>query len=366
MSGQPPKGIAALLLAPTPSVPAARGLVSKRLADHVHGFLLWMQFARARAEATVKAYGEDVRMFVAFCEKSGVAYTEQVTFHHVEAFGAVLRGHLGQKETSVARRYAALRQFFLYLERHDLVAKNPAKLALPMKLPPKPPPNYMTQAERERILQALSQRESRRGRRDYALFALMFLSGLRESEVCQLTVADVDLEGMSLYVRHGKGAKDRRVPITPRLVRILRLWIDGRRAQHRAASAPWLFLHMGPQRRYTGQPLHPKAIWHLVRKKIVPMLGRKVTPHSFRHSYATHVYEESSDLNLVKSLLGHESIRTTAVYAHVTPRKQREQLATYLGETGAQKRRNARDYVQPSARDARGRWRKNADGGEDP
>ena len=102
MSG-PARGIDALLLAPLPSVPARRGLVSKRLADHIHGFLIWMANARARSENTVKAYGEDVRMFVAFCERAGITEAEDVTFHHVEAFGAVLRAHLGQRESLRAR-----------------------------------------------------------------------------------------------------------------------------------------------------------------------------------------------------------------------------------------------------------------------
>lgn len=360
MRGQLPKGIEALLLAPTPSVPSTRGLVSKRLGDHVRGFLLWMQRARARSENTVKSYGEDLRMFVAFCEKSGLPDAEQIDYNVVEAFGAVLRAHLGQKETTVARRYAALRMFFLYLERHGIVAKNPAQLALTMKMPPKPPPNYMTREEREHILHVFAQRESRIGRRDYALLALMFLAGLRESEVVHLTVADVDLDGASLYVRRGKNAKDRRVPITPRLVRILRLWIDGWRARSIGADSPWLFLHMWSHHKFNGQPLHPKAIWNLVRKKVVPVLGRKVTPHSFRHSYATHVYEESADLNLVKSLLGHVSIGTTSIYAHVTPRKQRERLADYLGESGGGRRRAPLASVGPTRRDATtGRWLKN-------
>jgi site-specific recombinase XerD len=188
----------------------------------------------------------------------------------------------------------------------------------------------------------------------------MYLAGLRESEVVTLTVADADLEGASLYVR-GKGRKDRRVPITPRLVRILRLWIDGWRARSIGADSPWLFLHMWSHHRFNGLPLNPKAIWNLVRKKVVPVLGRKVTPHSFRHSYATHVYEESADLNLAKSLLGHVSIGTTAIYAHVTPRKQREKLAEYLGEARGYKRRAPDAYVQPSQRDASGRWLKNTE-----
>jgi len=269
MKGQP-KGIDALMLAPFPSVPATRGIVSKRLADHVHGFLLWMQFARARAENTVKGYGEDVRMFVAFCEKSGITYAEQVTFHHVEAFGAVLRGHLGQRETSIARRYSALRQFFLYLERHDLVQKNPAKLAIGMKQPPKRPPNYMTKEERNKILTVLSGRDSQHGRRNYAMFSLMFLAGLRESEVCTLEVEDVDLAERSLYIRDGKGRKDRRVPITPKLTRILHGWITTTRSRCAGADSPWLFLHMKRRHRYHGHPLNPKAIYHQVRTRSCP------------------------------------------------------------------------------------------------
>ena len=349
MKGQPPKGIEALLLAPTPSVPSVRSLVSRRLADHIHGFLLWMQHARARSENTVKAYGNDVRMFVAFCEKSGITDTEQVTFHRVEAFGAVQRAHLGLSEVTVARRRSALGQFFLYLERYDLVPKNPAKLAIGMKLPPRRPPDYMTREERERILVVLANRLSPRGRRNYALFALMFLTGLRVSEVCHLTVEDVVLDAAMLYVRNGKGRKDRRVPMTPRLIRILRLWLAIRAGLVGSAS-PWFFLHMWGHHKYGDRPLHQHAVWAQVQKKIVPILGRKVSPHSFRHSYITHIWEESDNLRLAQHLAGHENIRTTSAYCHVTPRKERERLAEYLGESGGTRPRNVN-----RPRDARGR-----------
>lgn len=162
----------------------------------------------------------------------------------------------------------------------------------------------------------------------------MFLAGLRESEVCH-KVEDVDLEGQSLYIRDGKGRKDRRVPITPKLVRILRWWITCTCPRTVEADGPWLFVRMRKRRPksygvHHGRPLNPKAIWHLVKGTIVPILGRKVTPHSLRHSYATHIYEESGDLRLTQHLLGHENIRTTAIYTHVTPRKEREKLAEYL------------------------------------
>ena len=77
-------------------------------------------------------------------------------------------------------------------------------------------------------------------------------------------------------------------------------------------------------------PLHPKALWKMAKEVISPIIKRRVGVHTFRHSYATHIYEASADLNLIKSLLGHSSITTTAIYARVTPTKQREKLAEYL------------------------------------
>jgi site-specific recombinase XerD len=207
-----------------------------------------MQFARARAENTVRAYGEDVRMFVAFCDRSGIQNVEDVTFHHVEAFGAVLRGHLGQQESSISRRYSALRMFFLYLERHDLVQKNPAKLALTMKRPVRKPPDYMTKEERNKILAVLRVRRDPPGRLYYTLALLLFYSGLREAEVVNLKVEDVHLEAghAYLYVHEGKGKKDRRVPIPPRLRDALRVYLATvRPAFNPPADKPWLIIHCG-------------------------------------------------------------------------------------------------------------------------
>jgi site-specific recombinase XerD len=331
MKGQGPKGVDALMLAPLPRVPVPhRQLIPKRLADHIPSWLFWMQYVRGRSPNTIRAYGEDARMFVAFCERLDCPYAEQVTHHVIEGFTGALRVGLGQKETSIARRRHALVSLFVYLEREGVVPKNPAKLAMGMKVPPRPPANYMTKTERDKVLTVLSGRDSRRGRRNYAMFSLMFLSGLRVSEVCQLKVTDVDLEAQSLYIRAGKGNKDRRVPMPGKLTRILRGWITTTRSRCVGADSPWLFLHMQRHHQHDGQPLNPKAIYHQVRNQIVPILGRKVTPHSFRHSYGTHIWEESGDLRLTQHLMGRASANTTAIYTHVTPRKEREKLAEYL------------------------------------
>ena len=91
------------------------------------------------------------------------------------------------------------------------------------------------------------------------------------------------------------------------------------------------------------------------------LAGRKVSPHSFGHSYITHIWEQSDSLRLAKHLAGHENIRTTSAYCHVTPRKERERLAEYLGKSGGQKCWAREGNVMPAQRDASGRWLKNTE-----
>ena len=209
--------------------------------------------------------------------------------------------------------------------------------------------------ERERILETLAGRHDLKGRRNYALALFLFYSGLRESEVVNLRVDDVhlDTEHPYLRVRDGKGQKDRTVPIVPLSLKCLASCIHARLSVTRTfapesasdglrvylarvrpafnapADKPWLFLQCH-RNRLALEPLHPKALWKMAKEVISPIINRRVGVHTFRHSYATHIYEASADLNLIKSLLGHSSITTTAIYAHVTPPKQREKLAESL------------------------------------
>ena len=218
--------------------------------------------------------------------------------------------------------------------REGVVAANPVDLAIRMKLPPRKPPEHMTMDERELIFTTLGARRDLAGQRHYTVSLFLFYSGLRADETVTLKVEDVHLEPVDnayLRVRDGKGSKDRLVPIVPRLRETLAVYLATTRpGLNPPAEKPWLFIHCGHRNRTATGPLNPKTLWHFVQDVIVPILGRKVGVHTFRHSFGTHVYEASGDLNLLKSLLGHSSIATTAIYAHVTPRKQREKLAEYL------------------------------------
>jgi integrase/recombinase XerD len=302
------------------------------LREHIAPWLFWTEHARGLAPNTILGYGLDAKMFAAFCDQIGIEYAEQVTYHIIEAFGASLKGPLGQQVSSVARRYSALKQLFRFLIREGVVTSNPVEQAIRMKLPPRKPPEHMPIEERERILETLAGRHDLKGRRNYALALFLFYSGLRESEVVNLRVDDVhlDIEHPYLRVRDGKGQKDRTVPIVPRLRDGLRVYLARVRPAFNApADKPWLFLQCH-RNRLAVAPLHPKALWKMAKEVISPIIKRRVGVHTFRHSYATHIYEASADLNLIKSLLGHSSITTTAIYAHVTPTKQRKKLAEYL------------------------------------
>jgi integrase/recombinase XerD len=315
------------------TIPSSVAVRARRpLRDHIPPWLFWTEHARGLAPNTVLGYGLDAKMFAAFCDQIGIIYAEDVTFQVIEAFGASLRGGLGQQASSVARRYSALKQLFRFLIRERVVTSNPVEQAIRMKLPPRKPPEHMLIEERELILAELAGRHDLTGQRNYTVALFLFYSGLRESEVVNLKVDDVHLtpEHAYLRVRDGKGQKDRTVPIVPRLRDGLRVYLARvRPALNPPADKPWLFIQNG-RNRLAPDAMHPKALWKMAKDVISPILKRRVGVHTFRHSYATHIYEASADLNLIKSLLGHSSITTTAIYAHVTPTKQREKLAEYL------------------------------------
>jgi integrase/recombinase XerD len=336
MKGGPgTKGTAALLALTPGRMPARVGVRERRpLRDHVKPWLFWIEHARGLARNTVMGYALDAKMFVAFCEQVGCPFPEDVTYHVSEGFGASLRGVLGQQPASVYRRYSAIKQLFRFLMCEGIVTTNPVELAISMKRPPRKPPEHMSVEERKLILRTLRARTDLPGQRHYALSMFLFYSGVREAETVNLKVADVHLEPVSdayLRVRDGKGSKDRLVPIVPRLREALLEYLSTTRpGLTPPAAKPWLFIHCGGRNRQSLEPLNPMALWHFVQDIVVPILGRRVGVHTFRHSFATHVWESSADLNLVKSLLGHSNLATTSVYCHVTPRKQREKLAEYL------------------------------------
>jgi site-specific recombinase XerD len=344
-------GMSALVQVPAPLVVAA----DDSLAAHAAQFLRWFRFVRERSEHTVNAYAFDLAAFLRFCDLGGLHRPADVKVRHVEAFVAWIRqtprrtrGGTGNHSVATANRHLhALRAFFYYLQREEIVDRNPAARAFTLSGGRKLP-NYLTIPEQEALLDALIPDHSPIGQRDLTIIAVMLFAGLRVSEVVNLRLDHVDLKGERLRVVQGKGAKDREVPIIPRLRGILGAYLSDGRARllrpkqalrnKARIDAGWFFLGWtrgGAHRRFmAGEPLLTRSVYQLIAKKVSAVVGRPTHPHAMRHSFASRLRENGADLQLIQEALGHSNIRTTTIYAHLSTSKRRADIAKFLeGET---------------------------------
>ncbi len=367
-------------LVPLPPAALRRPTTLRTLVPH---FLLWLRAVRLRADNTILAYGRDLASFVAFCEQFGVESPDAITFRTIEGYLAWLQHPQGRTASTANRHKYAIGEFFKYLRREGVTLSTPTADVLPLKQP-KRLPKYLTIPEQERILRVLAEDRTPAGRRDYALIATGLFCGLRVSELVTLRVEDVDLDAGVIRVI-GKGDKQRECVIFPRLAMILRDYLDtarpalmavpiqgclerskGRRiwqahyhvegqehkfstrtadeaearqvlAEHVADLrnryvSPFLFVrvHPGHAFRRSGQALLTRSLFHLVRRRLTPILGRPVHPHMLRHSFASRLRENGADLVLIQEAVGHANIQTTTIYAHLTTNKRKAEIAKYL------------------------------------
>jgi integrase/recombinase XerD len=212
---------------------------------------------------------------------------------------------------SIARHMVAVKLFFRYLQLEGIVRDNPAELLGTQKTWQRVP-EVMSAAIVERLL-AAPQPYDAYWQRDRALLELLYATGCRASEVSNLTLADLHLE-QRYCLAHGKGSKDRLTPLGDAAVQAVREYLAAERPKlaKGRGEPPWLLLSRG------GKRLRREAIWELV-KRYVRRIGANldVSPHTLRHSFATHLLAGGADLRQVQELLGHASIATTQIYTHV-------------------------------------------------
>ena len=187
-------------------------------------------------------------------------------------------------------------------------ARNPASLLESPRLP-QYLPEVLSKAEMDRLLHLPDMRE-KCGRRDRCLLEMLYAAGLRVSEVCNLLVADVDMQ-RGLVLVSGKGAKDRLVPLHSLVLDLLQQWLSFWRDDFSPQSR-YLFLNR------SGKGLSRQYVWKMVKKyALLAGIRRSISPHTFRHSFATHLLEGGADLRAVQLLLGHADISATEIYTHV-------------------------------------------------
>jgi integrase/recombinase XerC len=297
--------------------------LSPALNDVLAGFLQFLKLAKNASAHTVRAYRADIAQFLGFVESHdglGPDGLHRVQRAHVREFLADLQqGEYAR--TSLARKLASLRAFCRWALRQAYLQVDPTIGVVTIKQEERLP-KFLRVKEVEALLEAPDARTPE-GQRDRALMEVLYASGIRAGEAHGLDVSDLDLAQQELYVRHGKGDKERIAILGEPAVEALRHYLaDGRPrlAAHSSGSPdPAVFLNK------FGLRLSDRGIRRTFDKYCAAAsLRLKTTPHVLRHSFATHLLDNGADLRAVQELLGHANLITTQVYTHVTTERMIE------------------------------------------
>lgn len=258
---------------------------------------------------TLKSYGEDLAEFTAFCTARKITRPGDIHPGLIRSFLSEVSERHPARNT-VLRKIAALRSFTRYLVEKEQLSQNPFKL-LPSPKREKLLPKFLTVQEVNRLIETASEK-GRFAARNRALFELIYSSGLRRSETTGLKISDVDFFNGVVKVL-GKGNKERIVPVTDTALAALRNYLATRQnpQPHEA-----LFLNKN------GTPLTGDGLAFLFKKLAIKSgVARKVSPHSLRHSFATHLLNNGCDLRSLQEMLGHKNLSATQIYTHVSLEK---------------------------------------------
>jgi integrase/recombinase XerC len=281
---------------------------------------------RNASPLTVKSYAEDLAAFLTFLEQRGVLdrFPGALTRLDLRAFLSDQAGR-GVGARSLARRLSGLRSFYRFLIRRKELAHSPLDgLRTPKQA--RTLPKFLSENEVQRLLASM-QGAGWRDARDRAILELLYCGGLRVSELAGVNLEDLDLDRGLVRVR-GKGRKERLLPVGPHAVRALSAWLPRRgEAAFRRANAPAARKSGGAPvfvNRF-GTRLDVRSVRRILDGRLAAAgLPPGATPHTLRHSYATHMLDRGADLRSVQELLGHSSLATTQIYTHLTPSRLKE------------------------------------------
>ncbi|MFH1597101.1 MAG: site-specific tyrosine recombinase XerD [Pseudomonadota bacterium] len=270
---------------------------------------------RGLAPLTLGAYAHDLQDFWEFLEARGREQWGAVTLGDLKDYLAALEAR-GLAARSRARKLSALRQFFRFLEREEAVAANPAELLDSPRLPRRLP-KVLGEREVEALL-AVPNPATPAGQRDGALLEVLYATGLRVSELVGLTLKQLDLR-RGVVRPLGKGSKERVVPMVAPAVEKLQLYLSqGRPRLLQGRQSPYVFLNR------RGGKLSRQGFWKILKNYARELGVRDLSPHTLRHSFATHLLSRGANLRVLQLLLGHADLATTQIYTHLDAARLKE------------------------------------------
>ena len=283
-------------------------------------FLRYLKIERNSSDYTIKSYREDLEILIEYFQDTlgRIPTPGELTPQDLRTYVAALH-QAGYAKTSVARRLASLRSFFRFAQREGLCDSNPAK---PLRNPRRERklPHFLTTDEVGKLLLAPDDSDPM-GNRDRAIFETLYSAGLRVSELVGINLNDLDLEDGLVRVR-GKGKRERLSPLGSFAVKAIEQWMRNRvpaDKQRSGDDGDPLFLNK------FGQRLTTRSIGRMLEKYLkLTGLDSRTSPHTIRHSFATHLLNGGADIRSVQELLGHKSLVTTQIYTHVSTAGLRE------------------------------------------
>lgn len=280
-----------------------------RFCDH-----LWLE--DGLADLTLAAYRRDLKAFAAWLQKERTQDLDAAVSGDIEAYLAWRFARRSQPR-SAARYSSALKRFYRYLLRENLIASDPT-LNLDRPKLPRALPKSLTEADVERLL-ASADADTPLGLRDRAMLETLYATGLRVSELVGLKLTALNLNDGVLRVT-GKGNKDRLVPLGEESVQWLRRYMtDARPVLLEKNLSDAVFVTA------RGDGMTRQAFWYLIKRCAhVAGITRPLSPHTLRHAFATHLLNHGADLRVVQMLLGHSDISTTQIYTHVARERMKQ------------------------------------------
>jgi integrase/recombinase XerC len=285
----------------------------------VPGFLNYLKIERNCSALTIKSYGEDLASILEYFGEfaGGVPEVSTVTVADLRGYVAYMH-ECEYSRSTMARRLACLRTFFRYCCREQLTATNPAK-ALRTPRGGRRLPHFLSTEQVALLLEA-PPANTPPGLRDRAILETLYSAGLRVAELASLNVSDWDQDSGILRVM-GKGRKERIAPVGKYATTALSRWIEVRDPDPTAPTIQQGAMFLNKH----GRRLTTRSVGRLLEKYIRETgLDKLTTPHTLRHSFATHLLDGGADLRSVQELLGHKSLTTTQIYTHVSTKRLRD------------------------------------------
>ena len=273
-------------------------------------FLSHLRIERGLSENTVSSYSSDLIKYFRHLDNKE-KYPLLVNREDIAQYLALIKKKNDYSPRTIARNLSAIKMFYRFLIGEGRLADNPARLLEPIKLPRRLP-GTLSHDEVDRLL-ASPDNTASLGQRDSAMLELLYATGLRVSELVGLHLVNLNLDPG--FIRTiGKGSKERLVPMGDKARDAIKLYLTyGRPDLIKGKNVPYLFLNS------RGSSISRQGFWKIIKKYgIIAEITKKITPHSLRHSFATHLLEGGADLRSVQIMLGHSDISTTQIYTHVS------------------------------------------------